>query len=113
MGKLSTPEWILEGYDSPAEWKKAKGLGAAPSKKAATPKKEKKSSKSEKGKTRTFKVRACPKCKSDIVKVVVGEEAKGLWICESCKWKGRNVEELEMSEDDFIQYLEDKEKKVK
>ena len=39
--KLSTPAWILEGYDSPAAYEKAKGI-----------KKEKKSGK-------TFNIKEC------------------------------------------------------
>ena len=45
--KLSTPEWILEGYDSPAEYEKAKGISGK-SKKAG----------------KVFKIRECPKCVS-------------------------------------------------
>ena len=51
--KLETPAWIKEGYDSPAEYEKAKGI------------------KTEKKTGKTFKVRLCPKCKTDDVKVVL------------------------------------------
>ena len=65
MGKLATPDWVKEGYDSKADWEKAHGKS-----------KEKKSGK-------TFKLRRCPKCKSDQVSVVLGEEEgknKGEWM---------------------------------
>ena len=48
-GKLATPEWILEGYDSEKEYMEKRGM--------------KKSKKDEK----TFKIRECPKCGSDEV----------------------------------------------
>ena len=52
--KLSTPDWIKEGYESPAAYNKAKGIGG----------KKKKEGK-------TFKVRVCPKCGSDNVGLVL------------------------------------------
>lgn len=87
--KLSTPDWILEGYDSEAEYNKAKG-----------------EIKQKKGKT--FKVRKCPDCNSDNVGVVVGEEAKGLWKCKECGWKGSNVKKEELIEDKFMKYLDER-----
>ena len=47
MGKIQTPELILKGGKKPSE-KKAKG--------------------------KTFRIRRCPKCESDNVSVVLGEE---------------------------------------
>ena len=95
--KLSTPAWILEGYDSPAAYKKAKGI-----------KKEKKSGK-------TFKIKVCPKCGSDNVGVVLSnmdseEESNTgkMWECRKCKWSGRDIDEKELTEDEFMKYLDEK-----
>lgn len=88
--KMKTPDWILEGYDSEEEYDKKKG-GA----------KKKKTGK-------TFKLRRCPECKSDEVGVIVGEEAKGTWECRKCKWKGTKINEDELSEDEFMKYLDEK-----
>ncbi|MEK6895516.1 MAG: hypothetical protein AABX48_03265 [Nanoarchaeota archaeon] len=91
--KISTPDWIKEGYDSPAEYAKSKGKKVA----------------SKKHIGKTFRVRICPKCKSDKVRVVLnGEEGKGSgeWECKNCKWKGRSTEEKELSEDQFLEYLD-------
>jgi hypothetical protein len=90
MGKLTTPDWIKEGYDSPEEYAKVKGK----------PVKKKKEG-------RTFKVRACPKCRStDVAVVITGQEGKGKgeWECKKCKWKGKNTDETEMNEDEFMEY---------
>jgi len=92
--KLATPAWIIEGYDSPEAYNKAKGKA-----------KEKK--KSEK----TFKVRKCPECGSDEVSVVLGgDEGKGSkgWECKKCSWSGININEEELTEDEFMKYLDDK-----
>ncbi len=98
--KLSTPDWIKEGYDSPEEYAKAKG-----------------SSKSGKSKPegKTFKIRRCPKCNSDEVSVVLtGEEGRGTreWECKKCKWHGKDVEEEELTEDEFMKYLDEKGEEV-
>ncbi|MDO8623448.1 MAG: hypothetical protein Q7R52_04330 [archaeon] len=98
MGKLATPDWIREGYDSKEEYEKSCGI------------KNKK-----KTKEKTFKIRRCPKCKSDDVSVLLtGEEGKGKgeWECKKCKWKGRDVKEEEISEDDFMKYLDEKGEEV-
>ncbi|GBE19684.1 MAG TPA: hypothetical protein ENG87_02970 [Candidatus Pacearchaeota archaeon] len=92
--KLSTPEWIKEGYDSPEAYSKAKGMGG----------KKKKEGK-------TFKVRKCPECGSDEVEIVLGgEEGKGSkgWTCKKCKWNGKDVKEEELTEGEFMKYLDDK-----
>ena len=57
MGKLATPEWILKGSKSKEEWERKTG-------KKAGGKKEGKS----------YKVKACPKCGSKDVSVVLGGE---------------------------------------
>ena len=83
MGKLKTPDWILQGKEKPQEKKKGK----------------------------TFKVRKCPKCGSDKVSVVLtGEEghSSGEWECKKCKWIGRNVKIEEVSEDEFLELGEEK-----
>ena len=78
--KLSTPAWIIEGYDSKDAYEKAKGT------KSETPGKEKK----------VFSVKKCPECGSYEVNVAVGEEAVGKWECKSCNWTGRDIEEKEL-----------------
>ncbi len=94
--KLSTPDWIREGYDSPEEYAKATG---------------KKVRKKKKGKT--FTIRECPKCGSDDVGVVLsgkdseiggGEE----WECHKCKWKGADIVKKEFTEDELMEYLDKK-----
>lgn len=93
-GKLSTPEWILEGFDSEEEYNKSKGV---------------KSGKKKSGKT--FKIRECPKCGSDEIGVIIGgEEGKGVkgWECHKCKWTGRQPEEKELTEDELMEYLDKK-----
>ncbi|NCO04694.1 MAG: hypothetical protein GW939_00940 [Candidatus Magasanikbacteria bacterium] len=99
--KLATPEWILEGYDSPADYNKAKGLD-----------KKKKVGK-------TFKIKICPECGSDNVGLVLSnidsEEESNTgreWECRKCKWKGFDVEVKELTEDEMMKYLDDKGEKV-
>jgi len=111
MGKINTPEWIIEGYDSPGAWKKAKGIKsekvAKPKKNAELEKKERASNK----KVKSYKIKICPKCKSDEVVVVLnGEERRNLgeWECHKCKWKGRNIDEKELNEDEFMEYVDRK-----
>jgi len=94
--KLSTPTWILEGYDSEAEYNEAHGV-------------------EKKKKGRTFKIRACPKCGSDEVGVVLSnsdseEESNTgkMWECRKCGWKGTDVKEKELTEDEFMKYLDEK-----
>jgi hypothetical protein len=99
MGKLATPDWVKEGFDSKADWEKKHGLG--------------KKKKSAEGKV--FKLRLCPKCGSDSVMVVLtGEEGKGAkeWECKKCKWTGKNIEEKEVTEDEFMEYLDKKGEEV-
>ncbi|MEX2017523.1 MAG: hypothetical protein WD876_03555 [Candidatus Pacearchaeota archaeon] len=95
MGKLATPDWIKEGYDSKTEYEKAKGI------------------KGRVGKTegKIFKIRKCPKCGSDKVNVVLtGEEGKGArdWECKNCEWVGKNIVMDEVSEDEFMKYLDER-----
>ena len=106
--KLSTPDWIKEGYGSKEEYEKKKGI------------KEKKKD------GKVFKIRKCPKCGSDKVQVVLtGEEGSdedeilstsskrgqskgaGEWECKKCKWAGTNVKMDEVSEEEFMKYLDE------
>lgn len=80
--KLATPDWILKGEEPPKEKKKGK----------------------------TFKVRRCPECNSDEIGVVIGEV--GSWECRKCSWKGVDVKEDELTEDEFMQYLDEKGEEV-
>ena len=101
--KLATPDWIKEGFDSPQEYAKSKGSKGG--------KVAKKKSSDEK----TFKLRLCPKCKSDNVNVVLtGEEGKGAkeWECKKCKWTGKNIDEKELTEEEFMKYLDSKGEEV-
>lgn len=92
--KLATPEWIIEGYDSKADWEKAHGI-----------KKEKKSS------GKTFNIKECPKCGSDEVGIVLSnsdsEEGGGdEWECRKCKWKGSDIISKELNEDELMEYMD-------
>ena len=123
-GKLATPDWIKEGYDSKEEYEKKKGI------------------KGKKKEGKIFKIRKCPKCGSDKVQVVLTGELEldilsdssksqikegsdedellatsskrgqskgsGEWECLKCKWTGRNVSMEEVSEDEFMKYLDEK-----
>ncbi len=99
--KLATPTWILEGYDSEADYNKAKGVDT----------------KKKTGKT--FKIRVCPKCGSDEVVIVLSnsdseEDSKTgkEWKCRKCGWKGSNINEKELTEDEFMKYLDNKGEEV-
>ena len=97
--KLSTPTWILEGFDSEADYNKSKGID-----------KTKKAGK-------TFKIRECPKCKSDDVGIVLSnsdsEDGGGKeWECRKCKWIGSSINEKELTEDEFMIYLDNKGEEV-
>ncbi len=88
MAKLKTPDWILKGRKKPT---------------------------AKKSKEKTFKIRECPKCGgNDVSVVLIGEEGKSAreWECNKCKWVGRDVNEKELSEDEFMKYLDDKGEEV-
>jgi hypothetical protein len=92
--KIKTPEWVLEGYNSEKEYLEKTGKGKS----------------SVKSKGKTFKIKKCPKCKSVDVSVFLGIEegkGKGEWECKKCKWRGRDILEEEVSEDEFLNYLEE------
>ncbi len=88
--KLKTPDWILGGYNSETDYNKAKGI---------------KKKKETKG---VFKLRLCPKCGSDEVSVSLGKEKSKEWTCKKCKWAGTDVKEKEVTEDEFMEYLDKK-----
>ena len=90
--KLSTPNWIRKGYDSEADYEKAKGVPDSKTRK----------------KGKTFKLRRCPKCNSSEVNVIVGEEASRKWECKKCNWKGKDIKEEEIAEDEFMKFLDEK-----
>ena len=97
--KLSTPEWITEGFDSKADWEKAHGVS------------------SEKKVGKTFNLRQCPKCDSDDVGIVLSnsdsEEGGGReWECHKCGWKGPDINEKELTENEFMKYLDEKGEEV-
>jgi len=100
--KLKTPDWVLEGFDSPEEYAKSKGK----------PVKEKKEGK-------TFKLKVCPKCGSDEVAVTLSnmdsEEESNTgkqWECKKCKWIGGNIKEKELTEDELMVHLDKKGEEV-
>lgn len=93
MGKLSTPEWVLEGFASKEAWEKKKGI------------------KSKKSTGKKYKVKICPKCGSSEVSVILGQEegrGKSEWECKSCKWKGKNIDEKDVGEEEFMKMGEEK-----
>ncbi len=109
--KLSTPAWIIEGFDSEADYNKSKGIGEE-----------------KKKLSKTFKIRECPECGSDDVGVAISgsdslrddsgepsEEASGTgqeWQCRKCKWKGKDIVEKELTENEFMKYLDEKGEEV-
>lgn len=98
--QMKTPDWILEGYNSEEDYNKTKGSSS--------------SGKSKK-EGKTFKLRRCPECNSDEVSVVlIGEEGKsnGEWECKKCKWTGYEIKEDELTEDEFMKYLDEKGEEV-
>ena len=97
--KLATPDWILEGFDSRADYEKAHGIS------------------SEKKKGKTFNIKLCPKCGSDDVALVLiekdSEEGGGKeWKCNKCGWVGSNIKEKELTEDELMKYLDKKGEEV-
>jgi DNA-directed RNA polymerase subunit M/transcription elongation factor TFIIS len=91
MGKLKTPDWILKGEKRPVK-KKEKGV---------------------------FKIRKCPKCGSDNVNIILSgsdsEEESNTgkqWECRKCKWKGSNISMEQVSEEEFMKYLDERGEEV-
>ena len=98
---MKTPDWILEGFDSKADWEKKHGI------------------KNEKKAGKTFKIRECPECGSDEVGVAISgsdaEEDSGTgqeWECRKCKWHGADIVKKELTEDEFMKYLDEKGEEV-
>ena len=107
--KLKTPDWIVEGYDSPAAYNKARQKAEPLATSSNLSQSKEIIEKKKTGKT--FKLRKCPKCGSDGVGVVItGEEGKKAkdWECRKCKWTGKDIEEQELNEDEFMKYLDEK-----
>ncbi|MFH1608183.1 MAG: hypothetical protein ABIA78_03545 [archaeon] len=103
--KLATPDWIIEGYDSKADYEKARQKEDKPSA----------SSKQSSG-AKTFKIRECPECGSDDVGIVLsGRDAEqgggNEWECHKCKWKGSDIIKRELTEDELMKYMVEKEKR--
>ncbi|MBU2052853.1 MAG: hypothetical protein KJ721_01265 [Nanoarchaeota archaeon] len=115
--KLATPTWIMEGYDSPAAYAKAKGeTGKKKSgHRSVYPKEGRvplRGPQLRNEGARIFKVRRCPKCDSDDVGVVLSgsdaEEGGGKeWECRKCGWKGSEVKKEELTEDEFMKYMDE------
>ncbi len=100
--KLATPAWILEGYDSPEEYAKAKGK--------STP---------DKKQGKTFKIKICPKCNSDEVKITLSnmdfEEESNTgkqWECGNCGWRGTQIKEKILTEEELMKHLDKKGEEV-
>ncbi len=115
--KIQTPDWVLEGYESRAEYEKAKGITSSkkPAVKTLKTKEKKEKSSSKKSSGKVFKIRVCPECKSDNVNVVLtGEEGKGTgeWECKKCGWVGKDIDEKELDEEEFMRYLDEKGEEV-
>ena len=120
--KLKTPDWIVEGYDSEAEYNKVKGIKKEvhrfprddPKRASVSPKAYPR--RAQEPLTRlncggkTFRIRRCFKCNSDDIGVVLGEI--GIWKCKKCGYKGRDIKEEELSESEFMKYLDEKGEEV-
>jgi len=55
-----------------------------------------------------FVLKCCPACGSRNVSVVLGE--KYMWQCNDCGFKGTEIIEQEVSENDFLKRLDEEEK---
>lgn len=111
--KMKTPDWIIEGYDSKADYERQKNKFSTSSKQSNDSSTKAKGIKSEKKVGNTFKIRECPKCHSDDVGLVLSnsdaEQGGGKeWECRKCKWKGADVNEKELTEDELMKYLDKK-----
>ncbi len=90
--KIKTPDWLLDGSSqNTGENKKKKG--------------------------KTFKVKMCPSCGSDQVELVLSnsdsEEGGGKeWKCKKCGWVGSEINEKELTEEEFLRYLDEKGEEV-
>ena len=133
---MKTPDWIIEGFDSKADWEKtrqkAEPLSSSSESQTKRIKSEKKGRSSAYTKKvreplrgpkvknsggKTFKIKICPKCGSDDVKLVLSnsdaEQGGGKeWQCKKCGWKGEDITEKELTEDEFMKYLDEKGEEV-
>ena len=108
--KVKTPDWILEGFDSEADYNKKMQKNESSTSSKQSNDSSTKGIKKAKFSAKTFKIRKCPKCGSEKVGVVIGEVGK--WECKKCDWKGKDVKEEKLSEDEFMIYLDNKGEKV-
>jgi ribosomal protein L37AE/L43A len=108
--KLATPTWILEGFDSEADYNKSKGIAKEKKMQGTKSPTSSKQSKDSSMKGKTFNIRECPKCASNDVEVVIGEVR--MWKCKKCGYKGREIKEKELTEDEFMKYLDEKGEEV-
>ena len=130
--KLSTPEWIKEGYDSEEEYNKKKGIKKehrSVSPKAYLGRAQEPLTRLNAGRKvgKVFKIRECPKCGSDDVNVILTGESdedeplatssaisqskgKGIgeWECKKCKWTGVDIVEKELTEEELMKYLDER-----
>jgi len=132
---MKTPDWIIEGYDSKADYERQKNKFSTSSKQSDDSSTKAKGitsegsgtksqalstseSGSEQKKTgKTFKIRECPKCKSDDVGLVLSnsdaEQGGGKeWECRKCKWKGKDINEKELTEKELMEYMDKKGEEV-
>lgn len=58
-------------------------------------------------KEKKFKVKLCPKCKSDDIGLAIGGNV-GLWECRKCGYRGVGIIEKEMTENEYFNYLDSK-----
>jgi len=117
--EMKTPNWILEGYDSKADYERQKNKSSTSSKQSNDSSTKAKGITSEKKASKTFKVRECPKCKSDEVGLVLSnsdsEEESNTgkqWECKKCGWTGTDIVEKELTEDELMEYLDKKGEEV-
>lgn len=115
--KLATPAWIMEGFDSEADYnKKMQKNGSSTSSKQSNDSSTKGIA-STKKKGKTFKIRECPKCGSDDVGIVLSnsdsEQGGGdQWECHKCGWKGHDIKEKELTENELMKYMDEKGEKI-
>ncbi len=108
---MKTSDWIIEGYDSKADYEKAKGIKSEKKvRSSAYPK-------AQNSGVKTFKIRECPKCGSDNVGLVLSnsdaEEGGGKeWECRKCKWIGANINKKELTEKELMEYMDKKGEEV-
>jgi transposase-like protein len=56
-------------------------------------------------KEKKYMIRYCPRCKSEDVAMALGERI-GTWECKKCKYKGIDFSEKELSEEEYLDYLD-------